>query len=381
MPLTLEQLVTPTTADEIVQEVLDLCAGADPPLPVTSWQEGSVVLTMIEALADDIATRALVDVEIAKGGFGDLATGDWVKFWAEKIYNVIFVPAKPATGAVTFTNSTATPYSHAAGAVIVAHSVTGKTYRNQAAITIPALGSLAGVAISSDELGTANDAAPSFVTVIVSPSMPGVTVTNPAAVLGADEETAAAIVQRARDKLGSLSPNGPKEAFDYVAKTPELSPTSSPITRTKTVADPTTGLVTVYLATATGSPIAGDVTIVQAAIDEWAEPWTVGATAVAAVNLPIPVTYSIQIKSSLTQAQIQSAIATKLAEYLATVPVGGVEIPPTAGRVYLNKLEYVIFTALPGIELVTITVPGGDTAVFPNEVPVLQTVTATINFL
>lgn len=381
MPLTLETIITPTTADEIEQAVLDLCASADPPLPVTAWQSGSVVRTMIWTLSGEIAERALVDVEIAKGGFGDLGSPEWVKFWAEKIYNVLFVPAEPATGTVTFTNPTATPHSQLAGAVIVAHSVTGKTYRNQAPITIPALGSLPNVAVSSDEVGTANDAAPGFVTVIVSPSMTGVTVTNPAAILGADEEGAAALVQRTRDKLGSFSPLGPKEAYDYVAKTPELSATSSPITRTKTVADPATGIVTVYLATATGAPTGPDVAIVQAAFEVWAEPWTASSVAAAATNFPINVTYQAWIRSSLTQAQVESAIATALTTYLATVPVGGVEVPPADGKVYVNKLEHVIFTALPGIELVAITVPAADLAMTDDQVAVLGAVTPTIVFL
>lgn len=381
MPLTLESIITPTTADEVEQAVLDLCAAADPPLPVTAWQPGSVVRTVIRSLSEDIAERALIDVEIAKGGFGDLGSPAWVKFWAEKIYNVVFVPAEPATGTVTFTNPTATPYSQAAGSVILAHSVTGKTYRNQAAITIPAFGSLPNVAISSDEVGTANDAAPGFVTVIVSPAMPGVTVTNPGAVLGADEEGAAALVQRTRDKLGSFSPLGPKEAYDYVAKTPELSPTSSPITRTKTVADPATGIVTVYLATATGAPVGGDVAIVQAAFEEWAEPWTAASVAAAASNFSINVAYQAWIRSSLTQAQVESAIATALSTYLATVPVGGVEVAPADGKVYVNKLEHVIFTALPGIELVAITVPAVDLAMTDNQVAILGTVTPTITSL
>lgn len=383
MPVSIEQLIVASTAAEIEAEVLSLCASNG--LSTSSWQSGSVIRTIIAILSQEIATKSLVEVEIARGGLGDLSSAEWAKLWAYTIYNVIFVPAAPATGVVTLTNESGTQYDLDPGDLIVAHSVTGKTYRNQDAISILA-GSvlvpteLVDVAIQSDETGTANDAAPGEITSLVT-ALVGVSVTNPAAVLGADEETTAALVLRTRSKLGSLSPNGPKEAYNYVAQTPELSVTSTPITRSRTVADPVTGEVSLYIATAGGAPTAPDVAVVQAAIEELAEPWCVESTAIAASEIVIPITYRVWIRSSITSLQVTSAIAIALSTYLATIQVGGVLVPPDTGAVYVEALTYVIHTALPGIERVLVTVPAADVVVAPNEVPVLGAITPTVTFL
>lgn len=378
MPLTIDDVIAPVSAEQVEQEILDVCATLG--LQTTAWQQGSVIRTFIKVMSQEIATKSAMDPEIAKGGFGDLASPDWAKLWADAIYAVAFVPAAPAVGLVTFTNTEPTQYDADPGEIIVAHFLTGKTYRNQAAISILASSTLPNVVVQADEVGTASNAAPNEITTMVT-TLVGVTVTNPAAVLGADEETTDALVARTRTKLGSLSPLGPKEAYNYVVQTPEFSPTSTPITRSRTAANPSIGTVLVYLATASGPPTPADVAICQAAIDQWAEPWCVEALALAATSLVVPVTYQVWLKSSLTQAQVLSAIAGALASYLASVPVGGALVPPDTGAVYVERLLHVIHNATPGIELVEITVPAADVVVAPSQVPVLGTVTGTITFI
>ena len=392
MPLTLTDVITPTTAAEIEAEVLLLCATADPPLPTSSWQPGSVVRTMIAEVSEMVARKALVETEIAKGGFGDLASPLWAKLWAQQIYDVIFVPAAVAKGDVDAVNTTGTPHTLNPGDLILAHRTTGKTYRNQATITIPANATLSNIAVQADEVGTASNAAEGFVSKIIAPALIGVTVSNPLAILGADEEATVALVARTRAKLGSFSPLGPKDAYDYVARTPldsfppvngnTLTPTSTPITRSRTSSNPATGDVVVYCATAGGAPSGGDIALVQLGFDRWAEPHCVRSIAAAAVNHTVNVTYRVWIKSSFTEAQVATIIATALSVYLSAIPVGGVLVPPDTGAIYAESLTFIIHTALPGVVRVELTPdPFPDIVLTPDEVPVVGTISPTVTFL
>lgn len=374
--LAVSDLLKPSTRDQMLQLLLDVATSVG--LTVTSWQSGQPLRTFLTTVAQKLADQSVTVVQIVQGGFGDLASGDWATLWAKSIYNVDVIAAQPATGYVTATNTSASNYTEQIGQFIVAHGTTGQTYRNTAIITINANSSLANIAVAADVPGTIGNAAPAAITKVIT-SLVGVTVTNPAAVLGADVETPAALVARARTKLGSLSPNGPKDAYNFVATTPTYSATGTPITRSTTTADPTTGLVTVCIATAAGAPVVGDVAIVQAALNKWATPWTVTATAVAASNNTINITSTVWIRGSLlTNAQIQAAINTALSAYFATVPIGGVILPPATGYVFIEEISQVIRNATPGILRVAVALPAADVSIAATEVPVLGTSLPTV---
>lgn len=386
MTFSLSDLINPKTRDAFITEMLAVADSLS--LPTTAWQPGQWTRTMIALFAEGSSAFTKLIVEPIRGGFGDLlSSDDWADAWAKGQFDVDRTPAVTAsTDTFTATNSTGVGYPVAAGDMIVANPITGKTYRNQAAIVIPAGGSLQ-FAIAADEVGTGSNAAPGTITTLVAPSLIGVTVTNPDACLGADKETTPNLVIRSRAKWGSLSPNGPKSAYDYVATTPflpdgtPLSNTATPITRAKTVTDPLTGAITVYIATASGAPSGPDVTIVQNAIDTWAEPWCTTATAVAATPVSVAVTYHAWIRSTLTSLQLQNAIAAALAEFMSSVPIGGIVIPPAAGFVYVEELDVVISGANAGTVKVTISLPAADVPVAASEVPVLGAITPTITIL
>lgn len=381
-------IVAKSTSDELADE---LTTAQSLGLQTTTWQAGSVVRTILAVTAQKFSDFSSVIIEPIKGGFGDLLSNiNWARIWAKQQFNVDAVVASAATGYVTFTNSTATPYTHATGALILAHATTGATYRNTSPVTIGANTTVANVPIASDAVGTTSNAAAGAITGIVAPSMPGVTVTNPLAVLGSDDETVAALVPRARASLAATSPNGPKDAYNYIAKTPAYAATSTAITRSATYSDPLTGNVYVYIATASGAPSPTDVAIVQAAIDKWAEPWCVTATAVAATQVTINVAYEIWVKSSLSELQITTAIANALSVYFAAIPIGGTITPPSTGAVFANEILITLAsttldgtaTGTPlGVVRANLTTPAADTSLTNNQVPVLGTVTSSVHFL
>ena len=381
MPVSIQELINPATRDEMLAYLLGVANSLG--LPTTSWQAGQPILTFLTTVAQALVVQSEDSVDIAKGGFGDLLPSDeWADIWALSRFNVTRVPATPASGLINCTNSSLSNYTLAVGELIVAHATTGKTYRNTAAIVILATVGLADVAISADEPGIESNAAPATITTVVS-SLVGVGCTNPLRFIGTNKETTVALVTRARAKLGSLSPDGPKDAYNYVATTPELSPgLSTPITRTRTVANAATGAVSVYLATAAGAPSGGDVTIVQTAIETYAEPWGVTATAIAATALPVAITYQAWVQDSqLTSAQIQTAISTALAAWFATLAIGGYVIPPDTGAVYVDALEQVIGNATPGILRVVVSIPAADVVLTSAQVATLGALTPTITLL
>ncbi len=380
MAMTIDQLVTPLTADEAFAELLVIAA--EEGLSTTSWQSGQPIHTFLRVISEKFADITVVLAEIAKGGYGDLLPSDsWADLWSVSRFNVTRTEAEAATGQLTLTNTSATEYTKAIGEVIFGHATTGKTYRNVSAIVIPASGTLEEVDIAADEVGTDSNAATGAVTVMVV-SLTGVACTNPEPVLGSDDETTPALVTRARTKLSALSPNGPKEAYHYIATTPEFSDVGTAITRTRVDADDATGEVTVYLATANGAAEAGDVVIVQAAFDEWAEPWCTTSTAAAASEVTQAVTYRVWVRgSSLTSTQIAAAVDDALADFFAGLEVGGTVIAPASGKLYVEALRQAIGQATPGIQQVTITVPADDLAMDPEDVAVLGATTSTVTIL
>ncbi len=381
MTASLPSLLTPVTKDEVLEILLALSASLG--APSTAWQPGNPILTLLQTVAQKLADLSVVTSDIAKGGFGDLLPSDeWADLWAESRFNVTRVPATAASGLVNLTNSSTTQYDLDPGQLIIAHATTGKTYRNTAIISVLASVGLDNVAVSADEPGIASNAAPNTITTVVSGGN-GIGCTNPLSFVGTDRETTVALVPRARKKLGALSPNGPKDAYDFVVTNPELTVgLSTPITRTNTVTSPTTGDISVYCATAAGAPSGGDIAIAQAAIEAYAEPWGANATAIAATPQTVNITYQVWTKNSqLTSAQITSAIATALAAWFASLDIGGYVISPDTGAIYIDALQQVIGTAAPGIIRVAITVPAGTTVVGANNVAVLGTLTPTVTAL
>lgn len=384
--MSLQDLITTKTREEMLDE--ELTAAQTEGLPTTTWQSGSVIRTILVVMAAMFAVFSEYIVEPIKGGFGDLVSSlGWAKLWAKQTFDVDHVGAEAATGYITATNASATQYDLDPGELIIAHGTTGKLYRNTEAISIIASDTTEDIAIEAVEVGTGSNAAPGAITVIVGPALDGVTVSNAAAVLGNDDETVTALVERARAKLAALSPDGPKEAYNYIAKTPEFSDTATAITRATTKCDPDTGIVTVYIATAGGAPSEDDVEIVQEAIDEWAEPWGTTATAVAVSTQTVAVTYQVWIRSSLDEDDIEDAIETALSEYFAALPIGGEVIPPaTTGTLYVDSLIVVIAGAMVGdtpigTVRVAVTIPADDVDLDVDEVAVLGTVTGTITYL
>lgn len=381
---TLDELVTPMTVEEAKTSIYDALVAQG--VVTTSWKPGAVVRTIVAALAVALAGLSWVQSQLARMGFLDYAEEDWLTMTARYVYGVERLSATFATGTVVFDNAGGGVYSGGAGDLVVSSSTTGKEYRSTGAWSIGALATGVEIDVIAVESGTDSNASAEEIDTLVT-ALLGVTCENPSALIGTDEEGDAALRQRCRDSLGAVSPNGPRDAYRYVARTATRADgTLIGVTRVRTFADGY-GNVDVYLATATGG-VTGDAEdpdtdlgAVALAIETQCVPLAVTANVQSASATTIAVTYELWVRESIgmTEEEIEELVEAGLEEFVSTTPIGGEIIPPDSGRVYVDAIRGAIAAALPDNAVIrlTVTLPAADVDLDIDEAPVLGTVTAT----
>lgn len=381
---TLAELTTPITVDEATTAIYAALAARG--VSTTTWKSGGTARTIIAGLAVILAAYSRLAAAVAKQGFLELSEGAWLDLVAEHVYGVERDLGSFATGVITLDNTGGGVYSGAAGDLVLVSPTTEQVYRNTEPFAIAALETGVEVAITAVELGSAGTAAADTITDFVTPLL-GVTATNAVALIGTDPELDEALRERCREKVGTLSPNGPKDAYSYVAKSAERPDgTSIGVTRVLSVPDGIGG-VDVYVADADGT-ITGDpedpetdLGIVADEIARKAEPLAITARVQGATPLAVAVSYELWIKDSsgYTDAEVEALVEERLLAFISTMPIGGHVVLPDVGRVYVGALESVIGGTLPDeIIDVAVTVPASDLAVGTTEAPVLGTVIPTI---
>lgn len=377
----LAELVTPLTVDQVKAKIYEVLAIIG--VPTTSWKPGAVVRTMIAACSIVLAAFSELTAQIARSGFLELASGPWLALVAKYVYDVDKVYATFAAGEVTLTNAGGGTFTLDADDMTLTNPTTGKTYRNTSGFTLGALATLT-VAVYAVEAGSASTSVAGAITEIQSPSMTAVAVSNAVAVVGLDEEEDPALRARCAEKLGALSPFGPWDAYSYAARSATRAD-GSPIgvTRVRVTRDGF-GNVAVYVATASGAvtgavgDLATDLGAIDDAIQRKAAPLAVTAEAVSASPVTVAISYRVWLynTSGLSEAQITSAIATRLASFMASQPIGGNIIGGAPGKLFVDAMRTVIGATLPQIFHVEITVPAADVVITIGQVGVLGTVTA-----
>jgi uncharacterized phage protein gp47/JayE len=351
-------------------------------LPVTSWIAGDPTRSLYWYLAEVLSTLEVMVAGYVASGFLDYATGDWLTVLAKQVYNVDRVEATYASTSVTLTNTGGGLYVIAPGDVVVKDTATGKTYTNTSGGTLASgAGHTLALDFVADESGSGSNAAASAIDTLVT-GMLGVTCTNATAAVASDAESDPDLRQRCRDKLGTLSPNGPRDAYDYVVRTSSLT-NSLEITRSRTIADSNTGNVTVYVAGSSGAVTGAAVTAAQSAVQLWATPLCITPTVANCTSTAIDVTYELWMYASVgvDVPTIEAAVQAALTSMFAARPIGGDIIPPSAtGALYQSLIASTIRGVYSNDAFrVSVTAPSGDTALAINAVPALGTVTPTVH--
>jgi uncharacterized phage protein gp47/JayE len=385
----LAALLVQQTKAQIYAAALSIATGLG--LPVTSWRAGDTTRSLYYVESTFLETLQNVVIGFIQSGFldyvavpnADGSPNPWLAILAKQVYNYDVPVATFATTTETLTNPTGAVFEIEAGDLTFKSSTTGKTYHNTTGGVLAGSGGTLDVTVVADEAGAASSAAATEIDTIVSGPL-NVTCSNATAAVGTDQEDPAVTVQNCRNKLGSLSPNGPASAYSFVALASALTGIKT-ITRARPYPDSDTGDVLLYVAGASGAVSGGDVTAVQNAIQIWATPLTITPTVQSASNVTVAVTYTLWVYKSvnLTSAQIQAAVQTALETLFATRPIGGDIIPPaTTGALYATLIESTIRGVVSGQAFrVLLSAPSSDTALTNGQVPVLGTVTPTINFV
>lgn len=167
-------------------------------------------------------------------------------------------------------------------------------------------------------------------------SLVGVSVSNLDVWIGTDTESNVQLAARAKLKLQSLSPNGPRGAYEFFALSAVeyaalLNPPetlSTPINRTLAVEDLTTGHVYVFLANASGAPSNDDVNVVQDVFAANCVPLGVTCESIAATEVNVSVAATIYLPAQYATDDNETLFATAIQAYFETFPIGGYTSSP-----------------------------------------------------
>ena len=384
MTTLLDDLTTPLTVDECKAAIYATIEARG--TSTTAWEPGAVARTIIAGVSIVLAAMSVLIALIAKSGFLSLSEGDWLTVVAREIYSTTRIEAVFATGTVTIDNASGNVYSIAAGDLILLNTTTGATYRNTATVNIGSAETGVSAAVQADQQGSAGTAAAGQIDDLVTAYL-GLSVTNEAAIIGTDAESDPALVERAQEQVGSLSPNGPADAYSYFAKGAVRDGTSVGVTRVKATPDGN-GSVDVLVATAVGA-VTGDwddpdtdLGAVHLAMELNAVPLGVTLSTASATATTVNVVAELWIDERLADDDdaITASVMARLTTLMATTPIGGVVIPPAGGKLYLQAIEAAISAAVSGYLVdLEVATPAADASVTSTHALVMGTLSLTIN--
>jgi hypothetical protein len=395
--LSLAALVARATKDDIYTKALALATALG--LPVTSWSAGDPTRSLYHHTSEQLALlEDVVHVYIAAGhlelGLEAIANAPdeaarqraigWLKLGAKQVYGVDAVEATFATTSIVLTNAGGGLYELEPGDVTVKNGNSLKTYTSTTGGTLaPGPGTTLTLDVVADEAGSESTASPGEINELVT-NLLGVTVANADAAVALDEERPESIVDRAKAKLGALSPNGPRDAYRYVALERKLTgPTN--VTRARSIGDSTTGHVRLYLAGPAGPVSEPDRVAVEAAVVKWATPLTITPFVRVAQGVTVAVAYELWLYSSVNESAVE--VATKVEAALRAMfsvrPISGDIIPPaSSGALYRSLIKTTIQKTYGAFAFrVQLTTPDEDVPIAVNQVAVIGTVTDTIHFV
>ena len=367
MTTSFSTLTTPTTAAQYLSQILATLAAQG--FPVTAWQAGNAGRTLASADAAALADLRAVIADVARGGYLDTATGDWLTLLAAGLFDLTRTAAVFAVGSVTLSCvSTAGPYSITAGALVVTDGTRRWRSTNTTTLTLPSSGSLVVEVRAESPGATYNVSGSTLLTTPVSPSLAGVSVTAATSWIttaGASEESDASLRVRCRARWGTLGRGANDSAYVYWARTGHS--VVSDVTRAAVVWGAGDGKLTVYLAGPAGPVSGGAVATVAAWIDT-NKPGTDDPTIASATARVVSLIATVTVTAASDSTANRALATDALTAYFASLDIGE--------DVDLGRL-YEAFYAAAGVLDVDISQPVADTSVNNDEI---ATLSATITW-
>ncbi len=367
----LETLLVEQTKADVKATMLSVLALLG--FPTTSWQEGGVALTIIEAIAEVYSDASAAVSSIAAGGFLQLASGVWLTLLAKSQYDRERIAATYATIDATLTAApTSGPHTVNVGEHWTSNTAGTLRFKNTTGGTLP-LGGTLSLVWEAEVAGSDYNVADNEVNTMVT-QLAGVTVNNPGpdslVSAGRDEETDDELRLRCQVRWAELGLFTKDAIVSYALNA------NAEITRVfvddQNPAGP--GTAYIYVANATGGATAGAVTDVQNAILD-KKPITALPTTFPAPNLAVAVTATVYAHATSAPTVTECEDAVKA--YFKTLDIGGDDIPALApARLFVDQIENSLLD-LSGVISVDLTSPSGDVTMADNEVAV-PTVTIVV---
>lgn len=368
MTINVLNLFTADTAAKFLKTGLELAQTLG--LAVSTWRNGDPTKTLYNFLATALAAKEEKGVEFAKSAFLSTAEGDWATLHAQEVYGVTRGEATYATPTITLRNAGGGVFPDLGnGGLVVQCTATGKTYHSTNNPGTLGPSTVLTFELVADEPGAASSVAEDEIDAFVTPgelASFGVVIEGSTSAAAQDQQSLTELKDQCGDTLGALSPNGPPDAYEYVCKNSELTGNTE-INRATTDGDDSTGLVTIYVASAAGAVTSPSVAAAQAAVLRWATPWCVRPTVLSAAEVSVPVT--AQITGADIPSNFLEYINGALGELFVSLPIGG--------TVYRSRLIAKIHEAVPAAASVTLIAPSSDVLLTADQVPVLGTLAVT----
>jgi hypothetical protein len=279
--LTLSQLITPMTAAQIRSQgvVFLQSLGLQP----TLWAQGGAASTFLTYASNVLANVSTSVSSAIAQQWNPTASGGGLQMLSQYGYGITPPQATFATGNVVLSNIGGFTGTFTAGQATFQNSVANPQgvyaqYQNTGTFTVnpgtPSSPSVVIVPVSCTTIGTAGNGNPGFVSLLIT-TMPGVSCTNPAAILGSDSLSDASL--RALN-MASLSVRGtaygPRGAYAYAIQQATNVVSGLPVNVNRWSISPSshTGTVTIYVASPSGPVITSDMQGISLSIDALARP-------------------------------------------------------------------------------------------------------------
>lgn len=361
-------LFTTETANQLLTAGLELAAAVG--LPVESWRVGDPTRTLFKFVSEILGTRDSQSTEFIRAGFLTTAAGSWKTLVAEEFFGVIRQEATQATSTISLSNSGGGQYDFGIGEVWFKNSTTGELFRNTEALSIASgPGTTATVAVIAENAGSDGTSAVDEIDEIVT-TMLGVSITGSTAAVGIDEQSDESLEAECLDSLGSISVNGPPDAYKAVVKNEDLTGVTD-ITRAWTSEDASDGTVTVWVAGPSGPVAAASVTAAQTAVETWATPATITPTVTNSTAAPQTVAYTVS--GDDIPGTAEADISALVAALFAAIDIGG--LVAQSALISLAH-EYLVDAGATSVT-VTLTSPSADVDLANGAVPTVSSVTVT----
>lgn len=381
MALSIAQLLTPVSKAEALQWLIDQLGALG--FNASSWQSGGIRRTMLEAFATGGADLTIAVRIMTEAGFNALATGALLTAHAKSWYDNDKIAAVRTRGPLRLTTAAGSgPYTITVGQLVVKDATNGYTYRNVTSGTLTG-GSVNDTIIFEAEVaGSSRNVGTNTITVLATP-LAGVTVTNPVitgstwyTTAGADEESDVALRLRNVTKWALFALGRPADAYKNMALS-VAGVTRVTVDQTNSTG---VGFTDCYLAGPTATASAQNVIDVQALYTAY-EAASATTTAYAATAKTVNVVGQVYIDAAKNTTAGREAVRQAIRDYINGLDIGGVILPPATTGVVPKSELIGAATSAPGVRSFPMTSPNSDTALLVNEVAVVGTLPADLDFV